>query len=83
MEKIDTSSKVIDALEANIKNKEAFYELLVRNKYVLPAYDSKFITAQMLIDIRDAKVFSLKEPEVFFAQCFSPPTKQILVDLVN
>ena len=75
MENLNASKQVIDVLEANIKNKEAFYELLVRNKYVLPAYDSKFITGQMLIDIRDGRVFSLKEPEIFFAQCFSPPTK--------
>jgi hypothetical protein len=58
---------VVDALEANIKNKESMYELMVRHKYVLPAYDSKFITSQILVDIREKSVFCLKEAEVYFA----------------
>jgi hypothetical protein len=74
---------VVDVLEANIKNKESLYELMVRHKYVLPAYDSKFTTGQVLMEIRDGKIFCLKEPEVFFAQGFTPPTKQVLVDKMN
>ena len=77
------NNAVVDALEANIKNKESMYELMIRHKYVLPAYDSKFITGQMLVEIRDKKIFCLMEPEVYFAQCFTPPTKAVLVDKMN
>jgi len=47
------------ASEANLKNKQAFYELMLRDGYFLPKLNSKFINQKVLQLIRDKKIFSI------------------------
>ena len=44
--------------DAAIKDKKAYYELLVRTGWYLPKLSSKFINQKMLLAIRDNKVFA-------------------------
>ena len=44
--------------DANIKDKKAYYELLVRNGWYLPKLSSKFINQKTLLAIRDKKIFA-------------------------
>ena len=66
--------------DAALRDKRAFYELLVRAGFFLPKLSSKFINQRMLMLIRDAKVFVPKQAQVVFRVCATPPSKQVMID---
>jgi len=66
--------------DAAIKDKRAYYELLVRSGWFLPKFTSKFINQKTLIYVREEKIFVPKQTQVVFRLCCTPPTKQIMVD---
>ena len=66
--------------DASLKDKRAYYELLVRAGFFLPKLSSKFINQKMLMLIRETKVFVPKQQQVVFRVCCTPPSKQVMVD---
>jgi len=70
----------VNMMDALVKDKKAYHELLVRNGYVLPDIDSKFVSSDNLISIQAKKLYGLKVADVVFRQCVTPPCKQVLVD---
>ena len=73
----------VNMLDALVKDKKAYHELLVRSGWVLPDLDSKFVSSENLISIQAKKIYGLKVNDVFFRQCVTPPSKQVLVDKLN
>jgi hypothetical protein len=69
----------VNAADANLKNKQAFYELMIRDGYYLPKLNSKFMNQKMMQAIRDKKVFALLQKQVVFRICVSPPSKEHLL----
>jgi hypothetical protein len=47
--------------DASLRDKRAYYELLVRAGFFLPKLSSKFINQKMLMLIRESKVFVPKQ----------------------
>jgi len=76
-DKPDTGVNMMDAL---VKDKKAYHELLVRSGFVLPDIDSKFVSSDNLISIQAKKLYGLKVNDVCYRQCVTPPSKQVLVD---
>ena len=66
--------------DAAIKDKRAYYELLVRQGFYLPKLSSKFINQKVLLFIRDKQVFVPLQTQVVFRLCSTPPTKEVMVD---
>ena len=66
--------------EAALRDKRAYYELLVRAGFFMPKLSSKFINQKMLMSIRDGKVFVPKQAQVVFRVCCTPPSKQVMID---
>ena len=64
---------------ARLRNTEAFWELLVRNRKYLPQFSSKFINGDSLHLIEQGKIFSLNQEQVVFRVCVRPPSKLVLV----
>ena len=69
----------MNATDANLKNKQAFYELMIRDGYYLPKLTSKFMNQKMMQAIRDKKVFALLQKQIVFRICISPPSKEHLL----
>ena len=69
----------VPAAEANLKNKQAFYELMIRDGYFLPKLSSKFVNQKVLQQMRDKKIYSVYQRQVVFRICVSPPPKQVLL----
>ena len=69
----------MNATDANLKNKQAFYELMIRDGYYLPKLNSKFMNQKMMQAIRDKKVFALLQKQIVFRICISPPSKEHLL----
>ena len=70
-------------MDALVKDKKAYHELLVRSGFVLPELDSKFVSSDNLIGIQAKKIFGLKVDDVVYRQCVTPPSKQVLLDKLN
>jgi hypothetical protein len=66
--------------DASLRDKRAYYELLVRAGFFLPKLSSKFVNQKMLMLIREAKVFVPKQAQVVFRVCCTPPSKQVMID---
>jgi hypothetical protein len=62
-------------MDAVVKDKKAYHELLARNGYVLPELESKFVSSENLIAIHTKKIYGLKDEDVFYKQCVTPPSK--------
>jgi hypothetical protein len=56
----------VNMMDALVKDKKAYHELLVRNGYVLPDIDSKFVSSDNLISIQAKKLYGLKVSDVVF-----------------
>jgi hypothetical protein len=54
----------VNMMDALVKDKKAYHELLVRNGYVLPDIDSKFVSSDNLISIQAKKLYGLKVADV-------------------
>ena len=54
-------SASVNPEDASLKDKRAYYELLVRAGFFLPKLSSKFINQKMLMLIRESKVFVPKQ----------------------
>ena len=80
MQLSDNPSPAVNMMDALVKDKKAYHELLVRNGYVLPDLDSKFVSSDNLISIQAKKLYGLKVNDVIYRQCVTPPSKQVLVD---
>ena len=76
----DNPNPAVNMMDALVKDKKAYHELLVRNGYVLPDIDSKFVSSDNLISIQAKKLYGLKVNDVIYRQCVTPPSKQVLVD---
>ena len=70
----------VNAEDASLRDKRAFYELLVRAGFFLPKLSSKFVNQKMLMLVRDGSVFVPKQAQVVFRVCCTPPQKQALID---
>ena len=70
-------------MDALVKDKKAYHELLVRSGFVLPELDSKFISCDNLISIQAKKIFGLKVEDVVYRQCVTPPSKQVLLEKLD
>ena len=70
-------------MDALVKDKKAYHELLVRSGFVLPELDSKFVSCDNLVSIQAKKIFGLRVEDVVYRQCITPPNKQVLVDKLN
>ena len=66
--------------DAAIKDKRAYYELLVRAGWFLPKLSSKFINQRTLLLIREKKIFTPMQEQVVFRICCTPPKKETMVD---
>ena len=66
--------------DAAIKDKKAYYELLVRAGWYLPKLSSKFINQRSLLQIRDKKLFTPMQEQIVFRICSTPPKKEVMVD---
>lgn len=66
--------------DASLRDKRAFYELLVRAGFFLPKLSSKFVNQKMLMLVREGSVFVPKQAQVVFRMCCTPPQKQALID---
>ena len=53
-------------LDALVKDKKAYHELLVRSGWVLPDIDSKFVSSENLINIQAKKIYGLKVANVVY-----------------
>jgi hypothetical protein len=73
----------VNVMDALVKDKKAYHELLVRSGFVLPDLESKFISCDNLIAIHNKKIYGLKVEDVVYRQCVTPPSKQVLVDKLN
>ena len=54
-------SASVNPEDASLKDKRAYYELLVRAGFFLPKLSSKFINQKMLMLIRESKVWVPKQ----------------------
>jgi hypothetical protein len=73
----------VNVMDALVKDKRAYHELLVRSGFVLPDLESKFVSCDNLIAVHNKKIYGLRVEEVFYRQCVTPPSKQVLVDKLN
>jgi hypothetical protein len=65
--------------EVVYKNVKAYWEQEMRSGTFLPDYSSKYINMPMLRNIKDGKVLKIKQEQVVFRVCMTPPSKQVLV----
>ena len=73
----------VNVMDALVKDKKAYHELLVRSGFVLPDLESKYVSSDNLIAIHNKKIFGLRVEDVVYRQCVTPPSKQVLVDKLN
>jgi hypothetical protein len=73
----------VNVVDALVKDKKAYHELLVRSGFVLPELESKFVSSDNLIAVHNKKIYGLRVEDVIYRQCVTPPSKQVLVDKLN
>ena len=66
--------------DANLKNKKALHELMVRDGWFLPSLSSKFMNQKVMQLIRNREVFAVTQKQVVFRICSTPPSKEALVE---
>jgi len=74
------ASQVVSPEDASLRDKRAYYELLVRAGFFLPKLSSKFVNQKMLMLVREGSVFVPKQAQVVFRVCCTPPQKQVMID---
>jgi hypothetical protein len=62
-----------------LKNLAAMHELMTRQGFYLPDFNSKFINRVTLMQIYNGQIFSLKTSAMTFRQCATPPTKIVMI----
>ena len=62
-----------------LKNLAAMHELLTRQGFCLPQFNSKFVNRVTLTKIYNGQIFGLKSQHLVFRQCATPPTKLVMV----
>ena len=55
------------------------HELLTRQGFCLPQFNSKFVNRVTLTKIYNGQIFGLKSQHLVFRQCATPPTKLVMV----
>ena len=83
MQQSEKPNNGVNMMDALVKDKKAYHELLVRSGWVLPDIDSKFVSSENLINIQAKKIYGLKVADVVYGQCVTPPSKQVLVDKLH
>ena len=59
------------------------HELMTRQDYLLPALKSRWITLQRLLDVRDGKIWCLKQSVTVTRVCTRPPCCRVLAEKLN
>ena len=61
------------------KNVRAYWEQEVRQGLYMPAFSSKFICEKTITSMKNFQTLAIKQEQVIFRVCMSPPTKQVLL----
>ena len=61
------------------KNVKAYWETTIREGYFLPAFSSKFINENMITAMKNLEIIAIKQQQVVFRVCLTPPTKFVLI----
>jgi len=61
------------------KNVKAYWEQAMREGLYMPAFSSKFISEKTITSMKRFQTLAIKQEQVVFRVCMSPPTKQILL----
>jgi hypothetical protein len=69
--------------EAEVKTKAELHEAMVRNGYYMPSYKSSIVTISWMKGIRKGTVWCPKYEELRLRPCYSPPSKDSIVDEIN
>ena len=63
----------------HIQSTKEFYEVLCRNGYYQPTFRSNAVNEAYMVGVMHKKVFCPKDDDIRFKNCFSQPTKDILI----
>ncbi len=55
------------------------HELMTREGFCLPDFNSKFINRETLTQIYNGTIFSMKTDQMTYRRCATPPTKIVMV----
>ena len=68
-----------DEVAGWVRSPKHFYELLLRNQYLMPDFKSTIITMPWMMDVRNGDIPIPKTDQVQYRNCATPPTKEILI----
>ena len=69
--------------EVQISSVTMLHEMMTRNMFVLPALKCRWTTLQKLLQVRDGKLWGLKQPQVVFRICTRPPSCRVLAQKLD
>jgi hypothetical protein len=61
------------------KNVKAYWEQEIRLGAFLPAFTSKFVNERVITQIKNKELLSIRQEQVVFRVCMTPPKKLVLV----
>jgi len=69
--------------EIKISSVQMLHEMMTRNLFVLPALKCRWTNLQKLLQVRDGKLWGMKQPQVVYRICTRPPSCRILCEKVD
>jgi len=64
--------------EVHISSVDMLHEMMTRNMFVLPERKCRWTTLQKLLQVRDGKVWSMRQNTLVYRICTRPPSCRIL-----
>ena len=71
------------ANQVKICSIKLLHEMMTRTDYLLPALKSRWTTIDRLLQVRDGKVWCLKQSETVYRVCTRPPSCEVLTKKLN
>jgi hypothetical protein len=66
-----------------VRDKHEYYQALMRNGWFMPAYKGQFLNSDVLIKIRDGRMYCPKFADLVPRPCPCPPDAQTLKNELN
>jgi hypothetical protein len=75
---VQAQAQMIPLNEVKISSVSMLHELMTRADFLLPALKCRWTTLQKLLQVRDGKIWALKQRQVVYRICTRPPCCRIL-----
>ena len=75
--------QMVPLKDVEISSVAMLHELMSRTDYLLPALKSRWTTLQRLLEVREGKIWGLKQSKVVYRICTRPPCCRVLTQKMD